>query len=374
MDPTLATLGFSPAASRASSSSLGSMSSAAGPSGVGTGGVGIGALFASGTLLGSSYDGRGGYGQQHPQQLQQQRTASVYQGYRGASGHGNRGSGGGGGGGGGIRAGTTGTSGGSGHGGIYATTSATIGAGSAVMGSRGAGIHGALSFPIANGVFEVPSEFELTTIGQLGALFYGASLRVLLYNLVIGNQVVVRGAAPGLVASIIEVISRLLPSRCSSIIYFSALYEPRYRCSLLGVDVATQVPPVTADGDIVLFDLATRSSGSFAPTMVISVQGNGPYKITTLGARLEELLRRACSDRFRDMCLANDTEAWLHLATVFYRFARSSLADNPKLVTRFLRALSLHKNDLEVLRFWQTAVSSRARALQRTLGHDGRGQ
>lgn len=202
------------------------------------------------------------------------------------------------------------------------------------------------------GGVSVPQDFVFSSLGDLVVVLSRPAAATLLYNLCVGNQVVVRGGNRSLVASAVRLLQRLLPPHRRHIVEFSARHLPAYECALLGVDVAVSVPE-GVDPTCVA-DLISRGAGSLSPSMALSVVCEGPCYRTTLGVAMErEVLDPAAPEAVRRLRLEALLDHWGAMGELFYRFARSRMADNHQNHEKFMKALNLEKEDMAVLRFHQ---------------------
>ncbi|XP_030226381.1 folliculin isoform X2 [Gadus morhua] len=81
--------------------------------------------------------------------------------------------------------------------------------------------------------------------------------RQLVWHVLMGNQVIWRGADPGLIQSAFTVLKALLPVGCVRLIPYSAQYEEAYRCNFLGLSPDVTIPAHVSSSEFsVLVDVA----------------------------------------------------------------------------------------------------------------------
>ena len=79
-------------------------------------------------------------------------------------------------------------------------------------------------------------------------------LKLIIQNIVIGNQLVVRGQHPTTVESILNVFTTFLPPNCVLNFGYLQHYEPCYACRFLGLPLNVHVP---TSGSILVIDVMT---------------------------------------------------------------------------------------------------------------------
>eukprot|EP01137_Pigoraptor_chileana_P019076 Opistho-2@79592 len=91
----------------------------------------------------------------------------------------------------------------------------------------------------------------------IGAEFF----RLVVYNLSVGNQVIVRGVARDTVSSVLLLLKDLLPPTCCSIVLYSRMYRDRWECNLLGLCPRATVPAYVDTSSYVLLDIERAAAG-----------------------------------------------------------------------------------------------------------------
>ncbi|KAF9940434.1 hypothetical protein BGZ65_007053 [Modicella reniformis] len=96
----------------------------------------------------------------------------------------------------------------------------------------------------------------------------------LVWNSVVGNQVIVRGEESRIVHEIIKSLQDVLPKDCCTIIHNGSSYEPTYACNILGLDHSIPIPPDLDPKDFILLDILMETLGHQIPTPPTSLPGN----------------------------------------------------------------------------------------------------
>ncbi|KAG0032268.1 hypothetical protein BGZ82_006614 [Podila clonocystis] len=93
----------------------------------------------------------------------------------------------------------------------------------------------------------------------------------LIWNSLVGNQVIIRGEEPRIIVEIVRSLEDVLPKECCTIILDSATYEQSYTCNILGLGRSVPIPPDMDPNDFILLDLCLttftrRPSATPSPT------------------------------------------------------------------------------------------------------------
>ncbi|KAF9914282.1 hypothetical protein BX616_008605 [Lobosporangium transversale] len=88
----------------------------------------------------------------------------------------------------------------------------------------------------------------------------------LIWNSVVGNQVIVRGEEPSVVHDIIRLLEGILPKDCCTVILDGSCYEPSYACNILGLHRSIPIPTDLDPQDFILLDICTNPLGHDIPT------------------------------------------------------------------------------------------------------------
>ncbi|KAG9064083.1 hypothetical protein KI688_003262 [Linnemannia hyalina] len=81
----------------------------------------------------------------------------------------------------------------------------------------------------------------------------------LIWNSLVGNQVIIRGEESKIVREVIKSLEDILPKDCCTIIMDGSSYEPSYACNILGLDRSIPIPPDMDPQDFILLDICTKS-------------------------------------------------------------------------------------------------------------------
>ncbi|KAF9933344.1 hypothetical protein FBU30_005748 [Linnemannia zychae] len=88
----------------------------------------------------------------------------------------------------------------------------------------------------------------------------------LIWNSLVGNQVIVRGEESKVVREVISSLEDILPKDCCTIIMDGSSYEPSYACNILGLDRSIPIPPDMNPQHFILLDICTDTFTQHMPT------------------------------------------------------------------------------------------------------------
>ncbi|KAG0218403.1 hypothetical protein BGX33_007545 [Mortierella sp. NVP41] len=125
----------------------------------------------------------------------------------------------------------------------------------------------------------------------------------LIWNSLVGNQVIIRGEESRIVREVIKSLEDILPKDCCTIITDGSCYEPSYACNILGLDRSIPIPPDMDPQDFILLDICTDSLTQPIPTPPTSLPADhkksrsdphthiyqADWSTTTLVAGMKEL-------------------------------------------------------------------------------------
>ena len=224
---------------------------------------------------------------------------------------------------------------------------------------------------------------------------------ILLYNCMVGNQIIVRGPHPGMCKVAVRAISRLLPdSLRGPICEYSSSYKPIFEAHFLGLPLNAEIPisdnvnrnfqeyvedifesidssassssyidEVYSEGDLALKEDATVHAGRAVLTLSDDPgrgHVSGPFIPTTIVEELKLIFATKSNtapevsvSTLKSMKLTLLHERWTNLAKVAYSLKMKKFFNSEKTTKTALNALSLNRKDLYVLKFWMPCVKSK---------------
>eukprot|EP00127_Corallochytrium_limacisporum_P002811 Clim_evm24s141 gene=Clim_evmTU24s141 len=235
----------------------------------------------------------------------------------------------------------------------------------------------------------------------LGAQLFGQ----LVYGVVAGNQIVVRGPE-SVTSAMVKVVSVLLPARhISSVAVYDDQYRPIWECPVLGLEPSCEIPSDVDRKTMLLIDIAEKPQASqrsvFSDSGCSSndvrsgcaeggiTPGSGSsnrYYGVTLSTDLRRfptntwLASRICEifDAAAKSCNPTETnlseervilaqitalkEEWMTMVKAFFTWSRSVTERKSRLnIKQFLVIFQLQDTDVPILQFWTSGIARSAR-------------
>ncbi|KAI0226213.1 hypothetical protein L0F63_004197 [Massospora cicadina] len=251
------------------------------------------------------------------------------------------------------------------------------------------GLHSPPSSPGSTCTTPRPS---LDHLGQLFAVLGSVQFGKLVFNLAIGNQVVVRSSSRAIVQDVMAALQDILPHTCFQRLDYEDTYHPIWICNLLGLQRETAIPDDVDLSSLVLLEVdhssdkdaprdmhVSLSHGAACPAYGNHSQGfvvqvtevvrqcdyaHGGSLPFLFSSRSDQLLLAPKQVRLKLLALK---EAWSCKARMFAQFlcaSRRPPADRPPELdpqdpSRLLQLLKVDPIDLRVLRFFATAFRPR---------------
>ncbi|KAI8811783.1 vesicle coat protein [Cladochytrium replicatum] len=254
----------------------------------------------------------------------------------------------------------------------------------------------------------IPSRTEtlhlrFTSIHQLLRAFSShGTLRSAIHQVLIGNQIVVRGDEPAIVSSTLQLFQELVPHHCVSALDFSQEYEESWKYNFIGISRNTALPKDLSSNHVFLIEvIPTKQEPKSVSDYELRVPP--PDKRTTGSADLdsssatptilEEMWKAITKapegeSELLKMQLVFIKEQWLSKAKLYFRFSKTvsdkngtDVPDTPTSLNNnkpvahisvfglygskkgsstngsrnteeFLNYVGAHTNDVMVLRYW----------------------
>nr|CAG4708896.1 unnamed protein product [Naegleria fowleri] len=201
-------------------------------------------------------------------------------------------------------------------------------------------------------------------------------IRTIIYNVIIGNQLIVRGDDPQLRNEICLLFKKLVPSHCAKVILDSETYKYPYDANFLTVPTSVQISNSIVDFKFVIL---MNLTGSLASLENITIHTEEERKDTTLGKEFELLFfqnfyqqvqqQHACFNvtlsHILDMeqhLIQSLVHDWTRKARFFVYFQKNKLLlkeghqhAKPLHIENFLNEHKFNENDIPVLRYFSNS-------------------
>lgn len=223
---------------------------------------------------------------------------------------------------------------------------------------------------------------------------------ILLYNCMVGNQIIVRGPNSSVCSVAVRAISRLLPdSLRGPICEYSSVYKPMFEAHFLGLPLTAEIPAsdnVNRDFRYQVEDIFESIKGLddipdeeeqclentfsvkedetvHAGRAILTLMDDpgkgyvkGPFIPTTIVEEMKEIFVSKSNvapevgvSTLKSMKLTLLHERWTNIAKIAYSLKLSEFFNSEKSTKAALSALSLNRKDLYVLKFWMPCVKNK---------------
>lgn len=196
---------------------------------------------------------------------------------------------------------------------------------------------------------------EISTHINMGTLKIVLGLegfRVAVYNMLIGNQVIIRGDSSDIAAGVARLLQLCLPGGCVSSLVCSTVYKEIWEASLLALPAGSSIPTSLSPDSFVLIDFSnTPDQNNILADSRWVVKG--VFQLTTLGQAIEKIAGLENEHECLDLLV----EEWLAKAKTYTKLRQIVEAQKDKRLADYAHALGLvHKADFNVLAFWTTGL------------------
>lgn len=197
--------------------------------------------------------------------------------------------------------------------------------------------------------------------------------RQLTWHVLMGNQVIWRGADPGLIQSAFNVLKALLPVGCVRAVPYSPHYEEAYRCNFLGLSPDVPIPAHVSSSEFsVLVDVLNveRCYGnpvsdddilSLYQFNISSANAQPTDKGPTLLNKIEVALSNEnLSVEVVSLCLLCLKEEWMNKVKVLFKFSKvdgRGKEDTQKVLALLGATGPGEEDNVRLLKFWMTGLS-----------------
>ncbi|XP_051921098.1 folliculin isoform X1 [Hippocampus zosterae] len=199
-----------------------------------------------------------------------------------------------------------------------------------------------------------------------------ADFRQVAWHVLMGNQVIWRGAEPRLIQSAFTVLKALLPVGCVCSIPYSAHYEEAYKCNFLGLSPDVAIPAHVISSEFsVLVDVSSEKGCPSPPTddNICSLyqfnMSSANTQPTDRGPTLLNKLEVALSNENLSVdvvshCLLCLKEEWMNKVKVLFKFSKvdgRGREDTQKVLALLGTTGPGEEDNVRLLKFWMTGLS-----------------
>ncbi|XP_040899993.1 folliculin isoform X1 [Toxotes jaculatrix] len=214
---------------------------------------------------------------------------------------------------------------------------------------------------------------KFRSLRHLRQVLGAAEFRQLAWHVLMGNQVIWRGAHPGLIQSAFIVLKSLLPVGCVRSVPYSTQYEEAYKCNFLGLSPDVPIPTHVSSSEFsVLVDVSTERNCQISALgdndicslyqFTISSANTQP---TDRGPTLLNKLEVALSNENLSVdvvshCLLCLKEEWMNKVKVLFKFSKvdgRGREDTQKVLALLGATGPGEEDNVRLLKFWMTGLS-----------------
>ncbi|KAF7657216.1 hypothetical protein LDENG_00030490 [Lucifuga dentata] len=214
---------------------------------------------------------------------------------------------------------------------------------------------------------------KFRSLRHLRLVLGATEFRQLAWHVLMGNQVIWRGADPGLIQSAFTVLKSLLPVGCVRSVPYSAHYEEAYKCNFLGLSPDVPIPTHVSSSEFsVLVDVSTERSSQNSAVGEDDISSCYQFTIssastqpTDRGPMLLNKLEVALSNENLSVdvvshCLLCLKEEWMNKVKVLFKFSKvdgRGREDTQKVLALLGASGPGEEDNVRLLKFWMTGLS-----------------
>uniref|UniRef100_A0A8C9WN16 Folliculin n=1 Tax=Scleropages formosus TaxID=113540 RepID=A0A8C9WN16_SCLFO len=215
---------------------------------------------------------------------------------------------------------------------------------------------------------------KFKSLRHLRQVLGAVEFRQLAWHVLMGNQVIWRGADPSLIQSAFTVLKALLPVGCVRSVPYSHQYEEAYRCNFLGLSPDVSIPAHVSSSEFsVLVDVVNAERGSLYPAVcdddILSLYqfniSSANTQPTDRGPTLLNKIEVALSNENLSIdvvshCLLCLKEEWMNKVKVLFKFSKvdgRGREDTQKVLGLLGATGPGEEDNVRLLKFWMTGLS-----------------
>uniref|UniRef100_A0AAY4A2F9 Folliculin n=2 Tax=Denticeps clupeoides TaxID=299321 RepID=A0AAY4A2F9_9TELE len=214
---------------------------------------------------------------------------------------------------------------------------------------------------------------KFKSLRHLRQVLGATDFRQLTWHVLMGNQVIWRGADPILIHSAFNTLKALLPVGCVRSVLYSPQYVEAYRCNFLGLSPDVPIPAHVSSSEFsVLVDVLNVDRGSGHSGSESDILSMYQYNISSAntqpvdkGPALLNKLEVALSNENLSVevvshCLLCLKEEWMNKVKVLFKFSKvdgRGREDTQKVLALLGATGPGEEDNVRLLKFWMTGLS-----------------
>lgn len=218
-------------------------------------------------------------------------------------------------------------------------------------------------------VQEVPEDDDsppIKDIRQLVKLLGADKFNILCHHVIIGNQVILRGASRTLIRTFLEALTCLLPKGCYRAVPYSDSYVESYKCNFLGLNPEIKIPShVSKSEPFLVVDIYEPQGTKVSETDLLQ---NYAFKFSSyvkfekkapcVLSKMEYAIRNeALSMEVVEQCLICLKEEWMNKVKVLFKFTKAGGGRSEEDTKNLLKIVGAGDEDKPLLSYWMRGLS-----------------
>lgn len=214
---------------------------------------------------------------------------------------------------------------------------------------------------------------KFRSLRHLRQVLGAPDFRQLAWHVLMGNQVIWRGADPVLIQSAFTVLKSLLPVGCVRSVPYSSQYEEAYKCNFLGLCPDVPIPAHVSSSEFtVLVDVTSERSCHIPAVREDDISSLYQFTITSANtqpidrgpALLNKLEVALCNENLSvdvvSHCLLCLKEEWMNKVKVLFKFSKvdgRGREDTQKVLALLGATGPGEEDNVRLLKYWMTGLS-----------------
>uniref|UniRef100_A0A668VBH2 Folliculin n=1 Tax=Oreochromis aureus TaxID=47969 RepID=A0A668VBH2_OREAU len=214
---------------------------------------------------------------------------------------------------------------------------------------------------------------KFRSLRHLRQVLGAPDFRQLAWHVLMGNQVIWRGADPVLIQSAFTVLKSLLPVGCVRSVPYSSQYEEAYKCNFLGLCPDVPIPAHVSSSEFtVLVDITSERSCHIPAVREDDISSLYQFTITSANtqpidrgpALLNKLEVALCNENLSvdvvSHCLLCLKEEWMNKVKVLFKFSKvdgRGREDTQKVLALLGATGPGEEDNVRLLKYWMTGLS-----------------
>uniref|UniRef100_A0A3Q0RH01 Folliculin n=1 Tax=Amphilophus citrinellus TaxID=61819 RepID=A0A3Q0RH01_AMPCI len=214
---------------------------------------------------------------------------------------------------------------------------------------------------------------KFRSLRHLRQVLGATDFRQLAWHVLMGNQVIWRGADPLLIQSAFTMLKSLLPVGCVRSVPYSSQYEEAYKCNFLGLSPDVPIPAHVSSSEFTMLVDVTSERSCHIPA-VGEDDISSLYQFTISSANTQPIDRGPTLLNKLEVALSNENlsvdvvshcllclkEEWMNKVKVLFKFSKvdgRGREDTQKVLALLGATGPGEEDNVRLLKYWMTGLS-----------------